>query len=121
MGMMADMQGWPALPVGRTEDEVRTTRFGDQEARLVSHREVVAPAEGSCLVQLKGVTELDPKSPAAKNLAAALKIETAAEVSAVDGWVVSLKQVQTRLSGPQKEVRSWTIVREDPPACPAPG
>jgi hypothetical protein len=39
----------------------------------------------------------------------------------VDGWVVSLKQAQTRLGGPQKEVRAWTVTREDPPACHTPG
>ena len=122
MAMMADMQGWPELPFATAQEEARTARFGEHEARLVSRREALAPpAEQTCVAQLKAATDLDPASPAAKNLAAALKIQTDAEVSTVDGWVVRMKQVQTRLSGPQKEVKTSTIVREDPPACPAPG
>ena len=121
VGNMSPEPNWAWPPVGQVDEAARTTRFGEHEARLVSKRTATPPAEGSCVVRLKAVTELDPKSPAAKNLAAALRIESDAEVSTVDGWVTSMKQVQTRLSGPQKEVKTWTITREEPPACPAAG
>ena len=119
MGMMGDMQGWPELPSAAP----RTRRAPPASAtRRPASSRTGRPrrAGGGRLrrVKLKGVTQLDPKSPAARNLAAALKIDTDAEISTIDGWVVRLKQVQTRLSGPQKELKTTTIAREDPPACP---
>jgi hypothetical protein len=119
--MMADMQGWPEMEPGRTEDAVATQGAGDREARLISHREAALPAPGACTATLRRVTELDPASPAAKARAAIEKLETTAEVSTIDGWVVSLKQINNQLAGSNRRIRTWTITREDPPACPAEG
>lgn len=121
VAMMADMQAWPELPIGRTDDAPRDSGAGNLEARLLSYREARGPVEGGCTAELKGATQLDPQSPAAKTRAAAEKLETTAQVSTIDGWVVGLKQVRTQLVGSNREVRSWTITREDPPACPVPG
>ena len=120
VAMMADMQAWPELPIGRTDDPPRVSGAGNLEARLTSYREAKGPAEGGCIAELRGATELDPQSPAAKSRAAVEKLETTAEISTIDGWVVSLKQVRTQLVGSNREVRSWTITREDLPACPDP-
>jgi hypothetical protein len=119
--MMSDMQAWPEMEPGRTEDAVATQGTGDREARLISHREAALPAPGACTATLRRVTELDPASPAAKARAATEKLETTAEVSTIDGWVVSLKQVNNQLAGSNRRIRTWTITREDPPACPPEG
>jgi hypothetical protein len=118
--MMADMQGWKDVPPGRTDDPVKTSGVGDTQGRFTGYREVAPEAEGACVIALKRVTELDPASPLARNRAASERLETTAEVSTIDGWVVSLKQERSRLVGSTRDARSWTITRADPPACPPP-
>jgi hypothetical protein len=119
--MMSAMQEWPEMAPGRADEEPVTRGAGDAQTRILAYRDAALPAAGACSAALKRVTELDPKSPLAKARAAAEKLETTAEVSSVDGWVLSLKQTNNQLAGSSRHVRTWVITREDPPACESAG
>lgn len=115
--MMSDMQGWSPLTPGRHDEPAAVVGTGAGQGRLMAFREVGAADKSACTVRLARSTALDPTSPAAEGGKEVDTLETTADVSTVDGWVVRLTQTRTHKTGGASEVRTWTLTRDDPPLC----